>query len=237
VLTPGPARRRQLEEAGVTTRIEVVPNATDIEPFQRASGETIREQYGLRPDQPLVLFVGRVAQEKSLDVVLRAMARVVREVPAARLLIAGDGPALGALKGLAAELNIDNAVIFAGLVPYERMPEYHAAADLFATASLSEVQPLSLTETMAAGTPAVAVGADWARDVVVEGENGLLTANNEEALAAGIQSVLTNADLHSHLAQGARRNAEQYAIVPATKRLVDAYESVLRSGPQTATPV
>lgn len=228
VLTPGPARKRQLEELGVKTPIEVVPNATDIEPFQQASGESVRQRYGLAPDQPLAFFAGRIAREKNLDVVLNAMVGVVRELPQARLLLAGDGPELAPLQQLAAERGLADTVIFAGRVPYDEMPEYHAAADVFATASLSEVQPISLTETMAARTPVVAVRADWAEDVVVEGENGLLTENNAGALARGLVRALADTDLRGDLSQGASRHAEQYAIIPASQRLLEVYETLLQ---------
>jgi glycosyltransferase involved in cell wall biosynthesis len=227
VLTPGQARKEELRAMGVTTPIEVVPNATDLEPFERASGEELRAQLGLEREQPLVLYVGRATPEKNLDVLVRAMATVVQQEPEARLLIAGGGPEIDPLQQLAAELGVAEQVTLAGRVPYEDVPEYHAAADVLATASLSEVQPVSLTEAMAAGAPVVAVDADWARDVVKPGENGLLAGNMPGDLAAEILRVLTDRELRARLSEGARREARKYAILPATERLVETYESVL----------
>ncbi len=227
VITPGESRKRDLQSQGVTTRIEVVPNATDIEPFERADGTPVRERYNLAPDQPLLLYVGRVAPEKSLDVVLHAVRQAVQHRPDLRLLIAGDGPAREDLRALARELDIRDHVIFAGRVPYDQIPGYHAAADLFVTASLSEVQPLSVTEAMAARTPLIAVASDWNRDIVRHGENGLLARNDPRDFGAKLTQALNDETARKAMAAAASRQAQQYAIKPASQRLIEVYQTLL----------
>jgi 1,2-diacylglycerol 3-alpha-glucosyltransferase len=228
VATPGAAMRDYLTELGVTRPIEVVPNATDLSGFDTAEGDRVREALGIGPDDVLFTFIGRAAREKNLDTLIRAFAIVAAELPTARLMIVGGGPALASLKRMAAEQPCHDRIALPGLVPYERIKEYHAAADV--TASVTEVQPLSLTEAMAARTPIAGIDAGGINDMVKHGETGLLAAAAEGAdgLARVMLELGRNPHRRSQMARAAQQASLGYHIPRATARLLEVYATALK---------
>jgi len=226
VATPGESMADRLRAQGVRSPVEVLPNATDLAPFSGADGQPVRGRFGIGADELLLLSAGRIAPEKSLDVLLQAFARVARDGPRTRLLLVGDGPALSDLRSLAATLGIAERVAFAGRVPYAEMPPYHAAADLFVMTSRTEVQPLVLTEAMAAGSVVVAVRAPGPQDMLRDGETGLLSPPEAgaEGFADAVRRAVSDRGLRERLAAAGRREAQRYDIPNATQRLLGIYE-------------
>jgi 1,2-diacylglycerol 3-alpha-glucosyltransferase len=229
VMTPGRAMRGYLQELGVTSPIEVVPNATDLSGFDAADGGTVRAQYGVAPDDVLYAFVGRAAKEKSLDALIRSFCLVASELPPAKLMIVGGGPELGALKALAGSQACAERIILTGLIPYEQIRGYHAAADVFVTASVTEVQPLSLNEAMAARTPIAGIDAGGINDMVEDGVTGLLSPPDEgvEGLARVMLELGRNEALRARMAEAAREASRRYDIPQATGKLIEVYEAAL----------
>lgn len=229
VATPGAAMKQYLAELGVTQPIEVVPNATDLSGFDTAEGWEVRETFGIAPTDVLFAFVGRTAREKNLDALIRAFSTVAAELPEARLMIVGGGPALDSLKRMATEQPCRERIILTGVVPYERIKEYHAAADVFVTASVTEVQPLSLSEAMAARTPIAGIDAGGINDMVTHGETGLLTpaAEGADGLARVMLELGTDAERRSRMAEAARQASLRYHIPRATDRLLEVYAMAL----------
>ncbi len=226
VATPGGSMAEWLGAQGVQSPVEVLPNATDLSPFAAADDAEVRGRYGVAEDETLLMFGGRIAPEKSLDFMLRAFAIVRQRCPQARLLLAGDGPALSSLQALAADLGVAGQTIFAGPVPYSEMPKYHGAADLFVMTSLSEVQPLVLSEAMAAGAVLVAVRAPGPQDMVQGGVTGRLPAlvAGVEGFAEAVCRVIEDTELRERLAANARVESQRYDIPNATQRLLAVYE-------------
>jgi len=229
VMTPGEAMKDYLEGLGVDRPVEVVPNATDLSGFDTADGAPIRAQYGVAPDDVLFTFIGRAAREKNLDNLIRAFAMVAEELPAARLIIVGGGPAFDSLRALAAAQPCAARIILTGLIPYEQIRGYHAAADVFVTASITEVQPLSLSEAMAARTPVAGIDAGGINDMVKHGETGLLSPTNEgvEGLAGAMLELGRDAGKRQRMAEAAQRVSHRYDIPLATARLVDVYRRAI----------
>jgi glycosyltransferase involved in cell wall biosynthesis len=227
VLTPGGARQDELRRLGVTTPIEVVPNATDTAPFAEASGHGVRGQLGVGTDRRVILFVGRLTQGKRVDVLLGAMKDVLLAAPDTLLMVVGDGDELDDLQAAAQEMDISEHVVFAGRVAPDEVPSYCAVADLFATASLHEVQPVSITEAMAAGTPVVAPDVDWARSVLENGQTGLLADRDAAGLAKCIIELLGDDRLRSRMSKHAIAQARRHDIIPATKRLLQVYRQLI----------
>ena len=229
VMTPGQAMRGYLEGLGVDRPIEVVPNATDLSGFDTADGAPIRAQYGVPAGDVLFTFIGRAAREKNLDDLIRAFTVVAKELPAARLMIVGGGPAFGSLRALAAAQPCAARIILTGLIPYERIRGYQAAADVFVTASVTEVQPLSLSEAMAAWTPIAGIDAGGINDMVKHGETGLLSPPTEgmRGLASVMLELGRDAGKRRRMAEAAQRASQRYDIPLATVRLLDVYRRAI----------
>lgn len=176
-------------------RIRYLPNfvdATPVVPLPRA-------QFDTPADAPLLLCLGRLHPNKAFDVALRGLARL----PHAYLWLAGDGPERPALQRLASELGIADRVRWLGW--RDDAPALYAAADLVLCPS--RVEPLGnvVIEGWAHGLPVVAAASDGPRELIKEGETGLLVPVEDEiALAAAAARVLEDTPLRARLVTGGR---------------------------------
>ena len=145
-----------------------------------------------------------------------------------RLLVVGGGPSRESLERRVQALGLGDRVLFSGMVPFDQVPNYLAAADAFSYASLADVQPLVTVEAMAAGLPVVAIDTPASRDVVVDGENGLLASADTRWLGDAMRRVVMDRALRERLAAGARRTAARYSLPEAVRRLVGIYDEAIR---------
>ncbi len=226
IICPSPSIRGLLDEYGVTCRVEVLQNAIDLSAYRKADGTAVRRELGLGPDRVLGIYTGRMGAEKNLEFMLEAFLQVHREHPEAALLLVGDGPILEELRQKVQDLGLSGHVLFAGRVPYSRIPSYYAAADLFMMTSTTEVKPLAVLEAMATGLPVVAVDACGTGDTVTSGQDGLLCECDREAYAAILRQAVTGAELRRRMGQAARLTAEDYSLETYTDKLVDLYRDV-----------
>jgi 1,2-diacylglycerol 3-alpha-glucosyltransferase len=220
------------ERWGVRSPVVVVPNGVDLARFRRPAAPVSRTALGLPSDGLLAIYTGRLGVEKNLDFLLRAFALATAGEEEAHLLLLGDGPQAAALRALAGELGLVGCVHFPGAVPYEQVPNYLAAADLFVSASVTEVHPMSLIEGLVAGLPAVGVVSPGVADTVEDGVNGLLSAHDLTAFSKALRRLLTDADLRVRLAEGARRASVRYSVEHTTTRIVEHYQQLLENRTQ-----
>jgi 1,2-diacylglycerol 3-alpha-glucosyltransferase len=217
-----------VREYGVEGMTTVVPTGIELELYQKAQGESIRESYNWA-DKTVLISVGRLAKEKNWERLLQAASRVMQDYPNVVLAILGDGPHLKDLDRLTRDLGISEQVEFVGKVPFERVPVYLKAADLFCFSSLTETQGLVTVEAMAAGLPVVAVEATGTQDVIEDGENGLLTPDDSLALAQAISSVLEHPELKSRLGKASLSTARKYGITTQAKKMVAVYQQAIQA--------
>ncbi len=222
IIAPTPGTREQIEKYDVDVPITVIPTPIDLEPFEKADPDLIRRKLEL--DQKFILlYVGRIAVEKSLGLLLKAFALIRKKHSKAHLLLVGQGPEEGKLKKQARELDIADDVRFAGAVPFEEIPGYAAAADLFVFPSTSETQGLVLVEAMAAGTPVVAVEGPGQNDVLAGG-GGKLVEGTPEALSDAVLGLISDPEALKYLGDEAKKEAAQYNIPAAVDAMLAVYE-------------
>ncbi len=185
-----------------------------------------RREFGLPPDIPVLLSAGRIAREKNLDQLLLAMSHLRSAYPSLLLLLAGDGPDRQRLERETAALGLESRVRFLGWVPHDRMGMLYGVADLFLSASVTETQGLALLESMAARTPVVAARGPGVNDLIQDGESGLLTAPEPEALASAVMQVLGDPALAQRLSAGGRRRAESLNPRAQADQLLTRYEEL-----------
>jgi len=225
IISPTESIREMLETTfDLGGKVTVIPTPVDLERFRVAAVGEVRERYGLR-DAELLLYVGRIAKEKGLDLLLEAFRVVHARRPKTRLMLVGKGPYEEEAQALARQLGLGEAINFVDAVPHEQIPAYYRAADLFVFSSTTETQGLVLLESMAAGTPVVAVEAPGAVDLISGG--GLLTRAESADLARGILEVLSRPDELERLARQAETVAARYSISSATDRMLAVYQQVL----------
>jgi glycosyltransferase involved in cell wall biosynthesis len=172
----------------------------------------------------VVLYVGRLDREKSVDRVLLAFDRIAGTLGGAELWLVGQGKETAALQRLAAGLGAGNRVHFAGVRAHEGLAPWYQAADLFLFASETETQGLVLAEAAACGLPAVAVSAPGCDEVVRDGETGILTKGDPAALAEAAIGLLLDGDRRRAMGARARQVAEEaFGVTLQITRTLDVY--------------
>jgi glycosyltransferase involved in cell wall biosynthesis len=222
VIVPTRAMAQRLIEMGVRARVEIVPSGIDVDRF--GSGrrdEALRTRLGARAGDRLVLSVGRLAKEKNLELLLRALAEV--RDPCVRLVLAGDGPMRAELEELARRLGLAAQITFLGAVPRDDLPDLYASADAFVMPSTTETQGLVLAEALAAGAWVIASDAAQSRDVL--GGAGVLAQPTPAAFAQALRDVPAHRDSVDRGA--ARRVAAHFSVGAQTDRTLALYHSLL----------
>jgi glycosyltransferase involved in cell wall biosynthesis len=154
----------------------LIPPRCDVNRFdpRAVSGaEDIKNRHQA-VNKKVVLFLGTLSIHKGLNFLLPAFARALKEVPDAALLLVGSGDQEKALRSLAEELGITEAVVFCGRRPYHEIPAYLSAADVFAFSSLDEGTPRAIMEAMAMQVPVVATRVGGIPELITHGVNGFL---------------------------------------------------------------
>jgi 1,2-diacylglycerol 3-alpha-glucosyltransferase len=224
VLAPSGLVRDQLRARGVTAPVRVVPTGVDLARFRPGDRAAARRELGIGADDPLLLYVGRLDREKSVDRVLLAFERIAGTLPGARLWLVGQGKESQALQRLAAALRAGDRIYFAGVREHARLAAWYQAADLFLFASETETQGLVLAEAAACGLPAVAVLTPGCDEVVRDGESGILTKGDPAALAEAAIGLLLDPERRAAMAARARAVAEaEFDVERQITRTLDVY--------------
>jgi len=229
IVTPSSEMRRELFSYNVKTPIEVIPTGIPLERFDGKNPARFRKERGFSPEDKLLLFVGRVAEEKNLGFVLRVFRRLLPKVPTAHFLIGGAGPSLEKLKALAREWGIGDRVHFLGYIQGEDWRDCYAAADLFVFASVTETQGLVVTEAMAAETPVVAVNRMGIKDVMEGQKGGLLVEPEEDEFYEAVLRMLTDPEFYALKKSETLVEAAKWSSGAMARRMIGAYEKLLAS--------
>ena len=223
VISPSPGMEKILRELEVKSHIEIVPNGVELTRFFQADSLS-RADYGFSDDDILLIYTGRLAPEKNLDFLFLAFAGVSQAVENIQLLLVGDGPLRDELEELANDLQITEAVRFAGLIPYEDMPGYLAMCDAFVTASVSEVHPFSVIEAMGTGLPVMGIQSPGVGDTVEDGITGFLSSTkNLSAFTAKLTRLCLQNQLRLKMGRAARKASQKYDIEHTTRKMFGHY--------------
>lgn len=233
VIAPSAGLRDVIWRFGVRQPIEVIENGIDLTRFESPVTPRDRDAWGAAPPATLAIYVGRLAGEKDVGLLLEQVAAARDICPDLHLLLVGDGPARPALETQRSALDLDGAVHFVGAVDYDAVPAYLAAADLFVTASTSEVHPLTVIEALAAGLPVVGVHSPGLSDAVESGVTGLLTHTPNGGLAAALAVLASDTARRQVMGQAARQASRRYAIKRTASLTLALYERLLMSGAPT----
>jgi len=216
-----------VRDYGLEERYTVIPTGTNLEPYQRADGKTLRKEKGWQ-DETILISVGRLAPEKNWEILLQAFAKVYPEHPNLRLVLIGDGTAKESLQELAYDLGISERVTFTGSLPFEEVPAYLKAADAFSFASITETQGLVTIEAMAAGLPVVAVDGSGTRDIVEHGKQGYLVENDADALAKGLHQLLSDPGQMKRFRHNALKKSKAFDVDLLSKQMISVYEQAIQ---------
>jgi glycosyltransferase involved in cell wall biosynthesis len=218
-------QRRMIEVEGIRPEDTLfIPNGIPAPPA--ASGSDVRAELGIPPDAPVIGTVSVLRPQKALDVLLRATKILVEEFPGLHVLIAGEGDRRFALEELAAELGLEDSVMFLGV--RTDVPDVLAALDVAVSSSDFEGSPLSVMEYMEAARPVVATRVGGVPDLIDDGEQGLLVEPQDPAaFADAVAGLLRDPERARQMGERAReRRRTEFDIDVMVKRLEALYEEL-----------
>lgn len=226
IIAPTGKTRMLLQHYGVSCPVFVVPSGIDLKPFGQEPdplrSAVLRSSLGISEDRTVLVFVGRLAEEKNAGELLRCRA-ALGDRPLTLLLV-GDGPDRERLEGEAARLGLRAPdVVFAGMVPPGEVAGWYQLGDLFVSASTSETQGLTYIEALAAGVPALCRADPCLTGVIRDGENGWQYRDEEDFLEK-LRCFLDSPDRWAQLSRNARKGAEEFSAGTFAARIEAIYE-------------
>ena len=179
--------------------VAAISNGIDLSRFAKGkANKEIYEKYNIPKTKPIVLYVGRVDPEKSLNVLMDAFIKAHEKVPDAHLVVVGDGTARPKLEAQIEKAGLSKQAHFLGRIVGDDLPQLYRTGTVFAITSKTETQSIVLMEAMASGLPCVAVKAGAIHELVKNNKNGYLCeADNVNAVARSIVKILTNSEKDS----------------------------------------
>ena len=207
--------------------INIVPTGLEIERFYKEKFDIkevdkLREKYKINKDNLNLLFVGRIAKEKNLDLLLNNMVKNDR----LKLIIVGDGPDIDFYKKMVKDKKLENYVTFVGRVPYNEIPIHYQLADAFVTASKSETQGLTVIEALASSLPVLVIDDDSFKDAVNNLENGFVFKNAEEYRKI-LNTILKDKSILKNMSIKARESSKKYSSETFAKNVLKVYEKAI----------
>lgn len=230
VVVPSQPMAATLRDYGVTQPLHVIATGLPESQFVRGDGRRFRQAWDIAPDRKVALFVGRAAFEKNIGFLLDMIALARRQQPQLLLVIAGEGPALPALRRQAAALRIEDHVRFVGYLPREGgLRDCYAAADVFTFASQTETQGLVLLEAMAIGLPVLAIAALGAAEIILPRRGAVAAAETPEAFASQLVTLLDRPAKLAAMADDAVDFAREWDAATQGARLAALYRQLVRA--------
>ncbi|MEF8833070.1 MAG: glycosyltransferase family 4 protein [Candidatus Thermoplasmatota archaeon] len=208
---------------------DVIPNAVDEDRFHPSNdGSQIREELGIG-DKKLITYVGRIVYHKGLEYFVRAANHLEGEN--VQFLLVGTGDFRPELEKIIKRNGLEDKVMFAGRVSKEELPNYYAATDIFVLPSVSRLEAFGIValEAMASSVPVIVSDIPGVRDVIVEGEHGLLAEPmNSEDLAGKIRTLIKNPEMAKKMGKSGRKRVEErFTWTKVAKKIEKVYESIL----------
>ncbi len=227
VVVPSAPIEQALRRYGVKTPITIVPTGLELERFSGGDCARFRQVHGIDPDRPLALYVGRMAHEKNIAFLLRAMQRAIRAMPELLFVMAGEGPAEHwAWRWVEREGLSDNVVFVGYLDRAAQLLDCYRAADLFVFASRTETQGLVLLEAMALGTPVVSTAVLGTKTVLCDGRGVSIAQENEDDFSTKVLRLLRDDKARRALSQAALEYVQEWSISRMAARKVAVYEAL-----------
>ena len=214
---------------GVT--VEALSNGVDLTAFAPGiADDKIYEKYGIPKNRPTVLYVGRVDPEKSISNVVKAFTKVLKTIPEALMVVAGDGTDKQHLEELVQEFGISGSVMFLGKVMPPELMEIYKTGTLFATASETETQGIVLIEAAATGLPIVAVDKGAVREICRDKENGKLCkpGGDINGLSKGMIEILSDDKLRKKYSERSLELSKKHDLNNTIARFEEIYSDVTK---------
>ncbi|MFW6450578.1 MAG: glycosyltransferase [Nanoarchaeota archaeon] len=224
ITAPSEKTRKELKEKAFNRTIEVISNGIEFN-FNNTKRNNIKKKYSL---SKTLLYVGRIAHEKSITQLLEAFNELTKWQKDVKLMLVGGGPQEDEVQKKIKEQGLEDRVIMTGAIPHEKLVKsgIYGACDIFVTASKTETQGITLLEGMANGMPCVGVNKRGVAEVIKHEKNGLLVhADKKKEFAKACYRLLNDKELYNRLSKGAEEEIKTHDI----KHVLDKWEKLYDS--------
>ena len=220
------------EKYNFTKNIHIIPTGIEVDRFfeeniNKKEVEMLKKKLGFKKNEFVILFVGRLAEEKNVEFLIEAHKKLVEYDDHIKLLIVGDGPDKQKYEQLAETLGLKDNIIFNGKAAWEEIPIYYHASNVFATASTTETQGLTVIEAMAAGVPPLCIDDESFRGTVTDELNGRVFKNKEEYINQ-ITEFYENKKIIDAYSKQARVQAEHCSSRSYASSVIEVYQRALK---------
>ena len=210
--------------------VHIVPTGIEIERFYKENNnkkeiEKLRNDLGFDKTDFVILFVGRIAEEKNINLLLDSQNIINKKYKNCKILIVGDGPDLEKLKK---QYSKNKSIVFAGKVPWENIPKYYLLSNVFATASTSETQGLTVIEACAASLPPICINDESFTNVVIDDLNGKIFNTKKEYIKI-IENLILDKQTLKRISNQARVSSETYSSKYYASRVLDVYKKAIEN--------
>ncbi|MCC6483954.1 MAG: glycosyltransferase [Armatimonadetes bacterium] len=226
VIVPSNATGKILQSYGVKTPWRAIPTGIELNNGHSERFD-LRAKYRMMPQDRLLVYVGRIAKEKNLELLLESFKIVSAEEPRARLVIVGGGPYLEELKENAKIKGIGVRTTFTGPLERARLRDVFSQADIFVFPSLTETQGLAVGEAAAEGLPSVAVASGGIPEFVRDGETGYLVGNDAREFSGRVLSLLRDDEQRRSFGAAARAFSGSLSVDAMISKVLEVYETAL----------
>jgi len=224
------------EKYKVDRNIHIVPTGIEVERFfeenvNQKEVQTLKKELHIQKDDFVLLFVGRLAEEKNVVYLIDTVRDIIKRDKNAKNLkffIVGDGPDFSKYQELVKKYKMEENIILTGRVNWEEIPKYYHLADVFLTASTTETQGLTVIEAMAAGIPPIAIDDESFRNVIIDGLNGKLFRTKKE-LRTIVTELKNDKEKLDAMKKQARINSEMYSSKFYAESILHVYNFALKN--------
>ena len=213
--------------------INIIPTGIEVERFFKEKipikdVEELRKTLHLSKKDFVILFVGRLAEEKNIEFLIESEKKLVEKHSNIKLVIVGDGPDKEKLEDYAKKLGLEQNIIFTGKTNWDDIPYYYHIASVFTSASKTETQGLTIIEAMASNVVPVCMRDEAFLSMVTEGLDGLFFESQEE-YQKQILYLYDNDKERENLSRQARIQAETYSSKYYAERVLDVYQRAIKT--------
>jgi glycosyltransferase involved in cell wall biosynthesis len=214
------------QEKGLKTAVMPISNGVNTELFKPTNnGEYLRERFNI-PKKPLILYTGRINQEKNVDVLVKAIPSVLKDVDA-HFLFCGSGGLKPEMMKLTHDLGVDTHTTFIDFLDWADYPNIFTLADVFVMPAESELQSIVTLEAIATGVPPVVVNKGAVPELA-SAQNGLVFEPQDSTqLAKNIITILSDTTLKNTMKKNSLKLSEQHSMDAVGAQYEQIYEKVL----------